>query len=140
MYAASLSGWFRLLATLTELRLPLPDALRIAGAANGDLVLDAGVKRILSNLEQGDSPLAAAEHAETLPREVLPLFRWARQRDLFVDGLRGAADLYAARARLQSGLVTVLLEPILIFGLGLVVGITVLAAFLPLIKLLNDLA
>jgi general secretion pathway protein F len=136
---ASLSGWFRLVAMLVEARFPLPEAMRIAAAVNGDALLSAGVERIIGGINAGESPFVAAERAETLPREVLPVFRWAENRKLFGEGMRGAADIYAARSRTQSGLVAVLLEPMLVFGIGITVGLAVIAIFLPLINLVGDL-
>jgi len=140
MHAASLSGWFRLVTMLIEARVPLPEAMRIAAAVNGDAALSAGVRRMIASLERGATPLEAAERAEALPREVLPIFRWAKNRELLQEGLQGAADMYAARSRMQSGLITVLLEPMLIFTVGLTVGLVVIGMFMPLITLLNDLS
>jgi type II secretory pathway component PulF len=138
--AASLSGFFRLLALLTEAGLALPAALRLAGEVNGDADLSAGAERIADGLERGASPVDAVRDAETLPREVLPIFRWTDQRSLFIEALRGAADIFAARSQLHSGITVVVLEPMLIFGVGMTVGLVVLALFMPLLKLLNDLA
>lgn len=138
--AASLSGFFRLLAMLVETGFSLPDALRLAAQINHDAVLAAGVEQITADLEQGTAPIDAVRVSESFPRDVLPIFRWAGNRPLFVEALRGAADIYASRSQLQSSVAVVVLEPTLIFGVGMTVGLVVIALFMPLIKLLNDLA
>lgn len=138
--AVSLSGFFRLLAMLVEAGFSLPAALRLAADVNHDEVLAAGVKQISADLEQGVSAVDAVRVSEAFPREVLPIFRWADNRPLFIEALRGASEIYASRSQMHSGITLVVLEPTMIFGVGMTVGLVVLALFLPLIKLLNDLA
>jgi type II secretory pathway component PulF len=138
--SASLSGMFRLLADLVEAGIPLPESLRIAAAVNYDAALAAGAERISVHLVDGQTPLAAVADSEAFPRDVVPIFRWADRRSLFVESLRAAGDIYAARSRLQSGVMAVVLEPVLVLGVGLTAGFVVLALFMPLIKLLNDLS
>jgi type II secretory pathway component PulF len=137
---AALSNFFRLVALLVEAGVPLPESLRLAAAVSDDGSLEAGAKRVSQAIEQGDTPLDAVRNAETLPREVLPIFRWADNRKLFIEALRGAADIYAVRSHLHAGVTGIILAPALIFGVGITVGLVVIAMFLPLIKLLNDLA
>lgn len=137
---AALANFFRLVALLVEAGVPLPESLRLAAAVTDDGSLEAGAKRVSTAIEHGDSPLDAVRSAETFPREVLPIFRWADNRKLFIEALRGAADIYAVRSHLHAGVTGIVLAPALIFGVGLSVGLVVIAMFLPLIKLLNDLA
>ena len=54
--------------------------------------------------------------------------------------MRTAGHLYAARASIQTGLMTVAVEPFVIFALAVAVGATVLSLFLPLVMLLNALS
>lgn len=138
--AVSLSGFFRLLAMLVEVGFSLPAALRLAAEVNHDETLASGVERISKDLEHGVSPVDAVRTSAIFPREVLPIFRWSDNRPLFIEALRGAGEIYASRSQLHSGITVVLLEPTMIFGVGMTVGLVVLALFMPLIKLLNDLA
>jgi type II secretory pathway component PulF len=93
-------------------------------------------------MEHGVSVLDAVRVTETFPRELLPVFRWTEphQRELFVEALQGAAEIYAGRSQMNSGIVAVVLEPVTMFGIAFFVGLIAIALFLPLIKLLNDLA
>jgi type II secretory pathway component PulF len=137
---ASLSGFFRMLAVLVETGFSLPEAFRIAGAVNDDAGLSARAEQVANDLEHGISPLDAVRVTEAFPRETLPVFRWSDQPQLFMEALQGASDIYAARSRMNSGVLAIVLEPVLMFAIGLGVGLIVIALFLPLIKLLNDLA
>ena len=97
-------------------------------------------QHVITDLEHGISPVDAVRVSEAFPREMLPVFRWADQQGLFIEALQGAADIYAARSQMNSGVVAVVLEPVTMFGVGVTMGLIVLALFMPLIKLLNDLA
>jgi type II secretory pathway component PulF len=138
--AASLSGFCRMLAVLVDSGYSLIDAFRIAAAANDDARLSASAQSITADLERGISPVDAVRVSEAFPREMLPVFRWADQKGLFIEALRGAADIYAARSQMNSGVFAVVLEPVVMFGVASTIGLILLALFLPLIKLLNDLA
>lgn len=140
--SASLSGFLRLLAMLVDSGFSLPEALRIAAAVNDDASLSAGVEQIVADMEHGVSVLDAVRVTETFPRELLPVFRWTEphQRELFVEALQGAAEIYAGRSQMNSAIVAVVLEPVTMFGIAFFVGLIAIALFLPLIKLLNDLA
>ena len=75
-----------------------------------------------------------------LPNSLRQVFRHASSEKTFVEALRGLADLYAARCTVSTRLVSTILEP---FALVIVMGfagMTTIALFLPLIKLLNDLS
>ena len=137
--ALSLSRFFHLLAALVAADIPLPKALRLAATVNDDLALSTGVERTALEIEHGKSALDAARASEAFPRESLPLFCSADNRALFVEALQGASQLYDARSQMQFAVMLVILEPLIIFGVGLTVGLTVIALFMPMVTLLNAL-
>lgn len=83
---------------------------------------------------------APGERPPHFPADLLHVFRWSDRQEAFPTALHAAGDLYAARACTQTGLIGVLIEPLVVIGVTLSVGWTVLATFMPLIKLLNDLS
>ena len=56
------------------------------------------------------------------------------------DMLYKVADVYDEEVEVKVESLISLLEPIMVVVLGLIVGFIVIALFLPLIKLLNDLS
>ncbi len=66
--------------------------------------------------------------------------KWGERHHAYPESLHAAGDIFEGRARVQAALLRWLIEPFVIIFVGLSVGFIVLAMFMPLIKLLNDLA
>lgn len=136
-----LSEFCELLALLVETRMPLPDALESLADTVDDTRLQVGSRRAASLIRQGIvTPTAAELRGSGWPSDLLDIFRWANRTDDFLQGLRAAAEIFRARSRVQGNLSAWLLEPVLLLVLSVTVGLLVLALFMPLIKLLNDLS
>lgn len=138
--AASLSGFLRMVSILVEEGFPLTEAFQLAGVVTDDGVLAKGAEHIVSDLNRGIALIDAVRVTEAFPRDVLPVFRWAEKQSLFIKALRGAADIYESRARLNSGFIAIILEPLVFVSIGFFLGTVIVALFMPLIKLLNDLS
>ena len=86
------------------------------------------------------APSAAELRGSGWPAELGDVFRWSARSEDFVQGLRAASDIFRARSRVQGNLSAWLMEPVLLLMLSVGVGFLVIALFMPLIKLLNDLS
>ena len=83
------------------------------------------------------------ESAQTSPhfnKSFIHLFRWQDQPQLFVESLRASSNVYQAKAEMKTGTLIFILQPVLIVGMLLLLGIPILALYMPLIKVLHDLA
>ena len=54
--------------------------------------------------------------------------------------MHALADMFEGRARVQTSFAGTVFEPVIVVFLGCTIGFTVLALFMPLVKLLNCLA
>lgn len=136
----SLAHFCQLLATLVEWELPLPQALREAAGVTDDLGLAQAADSLAAAIEQGVSPAEAARGVREGLEELAVAFQGAGRRDDLVETLRASGEVFLARGRLQAHVVSWLLQPVLLFGLAVLVGALVVALFLPLLKLLNALS
>jgi type II secretory pathway component PulF len=137
---ASLSNYCHLLATLMELHVPLPQALRAAATANDDESLALAAERTADAIERGLSPDDAVRQTRSCLAELGPTLHWAGRGKDVVESLRATAEVFGARSRLQAQLVYWWCQPVLLIGLAVTIGTLVVALFLPLLKLLNDLS
>jgi type II secretory pathway component PulF len=135
----SLARFCRLLSLLMESQAPLPDSLRLAGAATNP-GLAAAVDILAAHVEAGDAPDAALKRTPQLPGWLGPLLRWHDRGPAFSEALDAAADLCIAGSRSQLTLVTLIAEPAVIVFVAITVGFAVLSLFLPLTSLLNELS
>lgn len=137
---ASMSRFCALLSMLITTKVPLPEALRLAGAGSADANLAMHSRTLARECEAGESLVDTTRRLSHFPRELTHLFRWERQEGAFRTALEASSELFAARANVQVGIASIFVEPLLLVVAGGTVGLLVISMFLPLIKLLNDLS
>jgi len=136
----TLATFCRLLAELVERQVPLDVAVKVAASGSGNLQLEEESLQIARELKQGASFSDAARSCLAIPKPLLLTFRWSNQTDEFPESLKANGELYAVQAENGADLLPIVLEPFLLFATAFTVGFVVMALFLPLIKLLNDLS
>lgn len=137
--SADWSRFCGLLGLLIEGRQPLPQALRLTAASAGTMRVKTAGLRMADDVAAGLTPWEAAL-PQRMPAAIRQAFRWAHRPEVFAEALAGLAELYSRRSRITASMVGVFVEPFVLFGVASTVGFIVLAIFLPLIQLLNDLA
>ena len=137
---SALARFSHLLAILVENGVPLPEALVLSGDSAGDAEIQAASWMLASDVESGEPLDRAAYSMPAMPGTLVEAMKWHKQSDVFADTLRALTDMYETRAHAQTGLIAVLWQPIIVVTMGFSVGLTVLALFMPLVKLLNDLS
>ncbi|MBI3862959.1 MAG: type II secretion system F family protein [Planctomycetia bacterium] len=137
---SALARFSPLLSVLIEARVPLDEAIVLAGDAAGDAEIRDDCRRLATGLRSGNTLEQAAAEAGRLPMSFLRALTWERCHEGFPDVLRSMADLYAGRVRALITLLAVMLPPIVfVFVVG-VVGAIVVLLFMPLFELLRKLS
>lgn len=137
---SGLAGFCHFLALLLDGRVRLPDAVRLAGAACGDASLKQHSVALARGVEEGFSLVDATFGLPYFPQSLMHVFGWQTRGDAFADILRANAEVFEARAKTQTGMLAGIIEPFVLVGVAVVIGLTVISLFWPLIKLLNELA
>lgn len=138
--SAALGEFCRLLSLLTQHRVPLSEAIRLAGSGVRDADLRAACFDLAMRVDSGQSLSEAAVGVGRFPNDLLHLFHWADREGDFAEGLQTASEMLSAQSRVQTQSLAVVCEPAVALFLGGVVGLTVIAMFMPLVRLLNDLS
>ena len=136
---SAVSRFCHLLAIGLDHRVPLPEALRLAGSGTGDAYISQTTSRMATDVAAGHSLSQAASTHRMVP-EITHVFEWEGRDDAFSEVLRATGDICAAQARVQSGLIRVLVEPMAVLGVALIVGLIAIALLMPMAKLLNALS
>ena len=136
---SAVSRFCHLLAIGLDHRVPLPEALRLAGSGTGDAYISQTTSRMATDVATGHSLSQAASTHRMVP-EITHVFEWEGRDDAFSEVLRATGDICAAQARVQSGLIRVLVEPMAVLGVALIVGLIAIALLMPMVKLLNALS
>lgn len=138
--ASVLARFMRGVATAIASRLPLPDALRLASSATGSEILRRDADTLSADVEQGDSVFRACQRLALIP----PIFGFcvetAMKRESLPVALGQLARAYEQRALHSQSMIRALLFPIMLVLVGFLLGLFVLALFLPLVQLVNSVS
>jgi len=139
-YAVSLSRFLRNLAMLEASEVPLVEGLGLSAAASGNAVLVRAVAHATSAVSQGEPLSKAFEDAGFFDHTLCWLLATAEERGDVIETLRHLANMYARNAeRLGSALTTAVTPALLVF-LGITVGGIVVAMYLPIFSLADEMS
>ncbi len=145
--SAALARFSRLLGLLIDNDVPLPMALRLAGQGAADAALAESAMDLADLVEKGQ-PLTGNEYAcGRFPATFMQLLaKMDHQKPLaqamhaLSDACASSASLFESQARVASARIAAMCQPLIVIFTGCTVGYLVIALFMPLIKLLNDLS
>ncbi|MGE3316961.1 MAG: type II secretion system F family protein, partial [Planctomycetaceae bacterium] len=130
----------RTLGTLIASGVPILEALIIARDTAGNAVFRRAFDNIYAAIREGESMAVPLKEARVVDDIVVNMVDVGEETGALDSMLYKIADNYDEEvAVLVDGLVN-LLEPLMVVVLGVIVGFIVIALFMPLIKLLNELS
>lgn len=135
----TLSEFCDLLAVFVECQMPIPKTLRMASMATQDQWLQSACETLATDIDEGHGTETSARTVG-IPVAISQLLREGSDSQTMAESLRGLSDLYASRVEVSSRLVAIVAEPFVVLVTAVGLGSTVVALYLPLIKLLNDLS
>ena len=129
----------RTLGTLIASGVPILEGIIIARDTSGNHVFMRAFDNIYTAIREGETIAVPLKEARIVDDLVVNMVDVGEETGALDSMLYKVADVYDEEVEvLVEGLIS-LLEPIMVVVLGLVVGFIVIALFMPLIKLLNDL-
>ncbi len=130
----------RILGTLISSGVPILEGLIIARDTAGNAVFVRAYQNIYTAIREGESMAVPLKEARVVDDMVVNMVDVGEETGALDNMLYKIADVYDEEvAVLVDGLIS-MLEPLMVVVLGLIVGFIVIALFMPLIKLLNDLS
>lgn len=130
----------RTLGTLIASGVPILEALSIARDTAGNEVFRKAFDHIHSSIREGESMAVPLRETRIVDDLVVNMVDVGEETGALDNMLYKVADVYDEEVGvLVEGLIN-MLEPIMVVVLGLIVGFIVIALFMPLVKLLNDLS
>ena len=136
---ATIARFTRTLGTLINAGVPILDAINITRETTGNTIYANALEGIHESVRQGDSfaePLRVAKVCDSIVVNMIDVGEETGDLDRM---LLKIADNYDEEVDVAVASLVSLLEPIMVVVLGGIVGFIVLALFLPLIKLMQDI-
>ncbi|MAX27358.1 MAG: hypothetical protein CMJ19_22915 [Phycisphaeraceae bacterium] len=116
----------------------LPHAMALSSDLIGLPSVKTDTRKVIDCVEQG-RPFASIETLTVLPPTVLATIELAENAAALESSLEDLSSMYRQQAYLRTMSMETVLTPILMIGMGLLIGFSVLGLFLPLVKLLTNL-
>jgi len=130
----------RTLGTLIASGVPILEALSIARDTAGNQVFKRAFDNIYQAIREGESIAVPLKEARIVDDMVVNMVDVGEETGALDTMMYKVADVYDEEVSvLVEGLIKKL-EPLMVVVLGLIVGFIVIALFMPLVKLLNDLS
>ena len=135
----SVARFSRTLGTLVSSGVPILQALQITRDTAGNERVSAAIESIHDNVKEGESMVAPMEASQIFPPMVVSMVQVGEETGQLPDMLTKVADVFEEEVDVAVAGLTSLLEPVMIVLLALIVGTIVVALFLPLITIIQDL-
>ena len=136
---SSVARFCRTLGTLIASGVPILEALRIVKDAVGNVVIANAIEDVHGSIREGDTiadPLRSSGIFDELLVNMIDVGEETGELDKM---LMKIADNYEADVDVAVEGMSSLLEPLLIVGMGLVVGFIVISLFLPLVSIIKNI-
>jgi len=134
----AISRFTRTLGTLISSGVPILQALTIVKETSGNVIVGNAVAAVHESVKEGETITAPLEASNVFPPMVVSMVDVGEQTGALPEMLMKIADNYDDEVDNAVAAMTSLLEPIMIVFLAVIVGSIVIALFLPLIKLMEQ--
>lgn len=139
-YKSAVARFTRTLGTLLEAGVPILDAITITAETAGNEVYTRALKNVRDSIRQGETfaqPLRQAKVVEAMVVNMIDVGEETGELDTMLDKI---ADTYEAEVDTLVSSMTSLLEPVMVITLGGIVGFIVLALFMPMVSLIENVS
>jgi type IV pilus assembly protein PilC len=135
----AIARFTRTLGTLISSGVPILQALNIVRETSGNVIVSDAVSMVHESVKEGETITAPLEASRVFPPMVISMVDVGEQTGALPEMLMKIADNYEDEVDNAVSAMTSLLEPIMIVFLAVIVGSIVIALFLPLITLIDQL-
>ncbi|MDP6504672.1 MAG: type II secretion system F family protein, partial [Planctomycetota bacterium] len=129
-----------LLSILLRGAVPVLDALQIVGGSTPVRDLAAGFKGASDRVAEGCTLSASLEETGVFPKNISWRISLGEKGGYVPQAVEDIAGLYQAWAERSADKINAIIEPVLVVLSGGIIGVTVIALFLPMIQLMEILS
>ncbi|MCP2637167.1 type II secretion system F family protein [Microbacterium sp. HD4P20] len=129
----------RSLSMMLHAGVPLVQALSIVGTASNNWKIEEAVREIQESVKQGKSFSAPLAKAGVFPLMVSQMAAVGEESGTLADMLTSIADFYENEVEAATDQLTASIEPILIVGIGIIIGGMVISLYMPIFSIYGEL-
>jgi type IV pilus assembly protein PilC len=133
----SMARLSRTLATLVSSGVDIIKALEIAANTAGNAVIEAALFEVRYRVEEGVPIAQPLLDNPVFPPMVSQMVKIGEETGELDKMLSKVADFYEDEVDAAVGALTSIIEPLMMLGVGLVVGVIIIAMYMPMFKMLQ---
>jgi type IV pilus assembly protein PilC len=135
----ALARWSRTLSALTTAGVPLLQALDITGKTAGNWVIEKAMGDVIENVKRGGTIAAPLKDAAIFPTMVTHMIGVGEETGALDTMLSKVADFYEDQVEAAVKSLTSILEPLMIVIVGAIVGFIIIAMYMPMFKVYDQI-
>jgi len=129
----------RTLGTLLTSGVPILDALEICARTSGNVVIETGIMNVRQAISEGKNMAEPLSATGVFPDMVVQMIAVGEQTGALDQMLNKIADFYEEETDVAVAALTSALEPIMMVGVGGMVGVVLIAMYLPIFSLAGNI-
>jgi type IV pilus assembly protein PilC len=129
----------RTLGTLLQSGVPILDALEICAKTSGNMVLESAIMHVRQRISEGQNMVEPLMEAKVFPDMVVQMIGVGEQTGALDQMLNKIADFYEEETDVAVASMTSMLEPIMMVGIGGMVGVVLVSMYLPIFELAGNI-
>jgi type IV pilus assembly protein PilC len=135
----ALARWSRTFAGTVSAGVPILQAIQIAGVTAGNAVIEEAMENVYQSVKSGGSIAKPLEESHVFPPMVSHMVSVGEDSGQLETMLGKIADFYDAEVDAKVKALTSLIEPVMIMFVGGIVGFIVIAMYLPIFSLYDNI-
>jgi type IV pilus assembly protein PilC len=135
----SLARWSRTFSALYSAGVPILTAIEVTGQTAGNAVLEKAMGDVIESVKSGGQIAAPLRDAPIFPPMVAQMIAVGEETGGLDAMLSKVADFYEDEVAAAVKALTSILEPVMIVLVGAIVGFVVIAMYMPMFKLYDQI-
>jgi len=131
----AVSNFASALGTLTKSGVPLLHCLSIVSKASRNKLFEEALGKVRERVQEGKTMAEPLEKSELFPPMVSQMVRVGEESGELSEMLHKVADFYEERVTASVSRLASAFEPIMLVGIGLLVGGLIISMYLPIFKM-----
>ncbi len=129
----------RTLGTLLQSGVPILDALEICARTSGNVLIEEAIYYVRQKISEGKNMGEPLAETKVFPDMVVQMISVGEQTGALDQMLNKVADFYEEETDIAVASLTSSLEPILMVGVGGMVGVVLMAMYMPIFSLAGNI-
>lgn len=138
IHKVALARWSRSFASLTAAGVPILQCIEVAGQTAGNNELHLAMSDVAHSVETGGTVAAPLKASPVFPSMVGHMIASGEETGALDEMLGKVADFYEDEVDAAVKALTSILEPVMIMLVGGIVGFIVIAMYMPMFKIYNE--